>query len=88
MRHCGSVLYLRERSAQSASLLNSPQTGTFHYLSTFLHIHSIGLQQEEEGGSRGGGRQAQDKRLRGMLVRGHERTETIEIEQIEQKEEP
>lgn len=42
-RHCRSVPYLQGRSTLSASLLNSPQTGTFHYLSTFLHIHRIGL---------------------------------------------
>lgn len=48
-RHCGSVPYLRGRSTQSASLLNSPQSGTFHYLSTFLHIHRIGLHRGEKG---------------------------------------
>lgn len=42
-RHCGSVPYLQGRGTLSASLLNSSQSGTFHYLSTFLHIHWIGL---------------------------------------------
>lgn len=45
-----SFPYLRRRSTLSASLLNSPQSGTFHYLSTFLHIHSIGLHRGKEGG--------------------------------------
>lgn len=48
-----SFPYLRRRSTLSASLLNSPQSGTFHYLSTFLHIHSIGLHRGKEGGRKG-----------------------------------
>lgn len=48
-----SFPYLRRRSTLSASLLNSPQSGTFHYLSTFLHIHSIGLHRGKEGGRAG-----------------------------------
>lgn len=44
----------QSHTCQSASLLNSPQTGTFHYLSTFLHIHSIGLHRGEGVVDRGG----------------------------------
>lgn len=78
-----SFPYLRRRSTLSASLLNSPQSGTFHYLSTFLHIHSIGLHRGKEGGRAGGrgcrqekgrdredvGWQNKNKKIVGMLVR-------------------
>lgn len=64
--HSGSVPYLRRRSTQSASLLNSPQSGTFHYLSTFLHIHSIGLHQRGKGLATEEGRGLRRRRVTGV----------------------
>lgn len=59
--------YLRRLcSTLSASLLNSPQSGTFHYLSTFLHIHSIGLRPGEGGKERRlAGERAAEERMEG-----------------------
>lgn len=72
-----SVPYLRRRSTQSASLLNSPQTGTFHYLSTFLHIHRIGLHgggevKEVRNVGRAEGRGRVSQRERNKSNRRHE----------------
>lgn len=79
----GQLPYLRRLcSTLSASLLNSPQSGTFHYLSTFLHIHSIGLRPGEGGSGEGrsGGWQEkgqEEERMKGDRAKGQKKEKSM-----------